>query len=386
MSRVTVVPALRAAWQIVRALSSATLCPSSGSACPTAESLTDTSAFLASPWSPSALSRSRYAVTVASACSRSRVSSPRKSRVTCRPSSMSSSVARTASPVDSPGTYRATMPLETGIEVTKFLTLSLRASISNGCRNTNLLLHRRAAAPSPPSPGYAVGPRSPDLPRRLPHAPRRRKPARKPRQPGPWDPETQGPRDPETQKVHQPLRHCRPVTNPAVFAACRSACDGSAARHPRGIPGTSRCRRTALRTWRRRCAQAALAARGHTDVQLVHRTAAGAHPWPELHVRGAARALTDRSLSIQALGFLDALADSPGALHFGLRVRFHLRIPAPHPECLGKSPSQRRNAALGADDSFPATGTCPSLLLRERAAGRVAEPSHLPRHAAKTPG
>src|SRR4051794_1250216 len=64
---------------------------------------------------------------------------------------------------------------------------------------------------------------------------------------------------------------------------------------------------------------------------------------------------------------------------------FHLRIPAPHPECLGKSPSQRRNAALGADDSFPATGTCPLLLLREWAAGRVAEPSHPPRHAAKTP-
>ena len=31
------------------------------------------------------------------------------------------------------------MPLDTGIAVTKDLTLSLRESISNGCRNTNLL-------------------------------------------------------------------------------------------------------------------------------------------------------------------------------------------------------------------------------------------------------
>ena len=31
------------------------------------------------------------------------------------------------------------MPLDTGMAVTKFLTLSLRESISKGCRNTNLL-------------------------------------------------------------------------------------------------------------------------------------------------------------------------------------------------------------------------------------------------------
>ena len=104
MSRVTVVPALRAAWQIVRAFSTATFSPSPGSAWPTAESLTDTSALRDRPWSDRALSTSTYAATVASACSRSRVSSPRKSRVTCSPDSISSPVALTASSVASPGT------------------------------------------------------------------------------------------------------------------------------------------------------------------------------------------------------------------------------------------------------------------------------------------
>ena len=49
MSRVTVVPALRAARQISRAFSSATFSPFSGSAWPTADSFTLTSALLASP-------------------------------------------------------------------------------------------------------------------------------------------------------------------------------------------------------------------------------------------------------------------------------------------------------------------------------------------------
>jgi len=44
MSSVTVVPALRAARQMVRAFSSAILWPCWGSACPIAESLTETSA------------------------------------------------------------------------------------------------------------------------------------------------------------------------------------------------------------------------------------------------------------------------------------------------------------------------------------------------------
>ena len=59
MSRVTVVPALRAAWQIVRAFSRATFSPSSGSACPIAESFTETSALRARPRSDSDESRSR---------------------------------------------------------------------------------------------------------------------------------------------------------------------------------------------------------------------------------------------------------------------------------------------------------------------------------------
>jgi hypothetical protein len=104
MSRVTVVPALRAAWQMVRAFSSATFSPTSGSAWPIADSFTETSALRASPLADSASSTSRYAATVASACSRSRVSSPRKSRVTCRPASISAPVASTASSVASPGT------------------------------------------------------------------------------------------------------------------------------------------------------------------------------------------------------------------------------------------------------------------------------------------
>ena len=54
MSSVTVVPALRAAEQIVRALSRATLSPSSGSAWPTADSFTDTSAPAVSPAAASA--------------------------------------------------------------------------------------------------------------------------------------------------------------------------------------------------------------------------------------------------------------------------------------------------------------------------------------------
>ena len=56
MSRVTVVPAARAASQIANALSSATFSPSPGSAWPTAESLTDTSAPAVSPPSASSLS------------------------------------------------------------------------------------------------------------------------------------------------------------------------------------------------------------------------------------------------------------------------------------------------------------------------------------------
>ena len=54
----------------------------SGSAWPIADSLTETSALRVSPRAESRSSTSRYAATVASACSASRVSSPRKSRVT----------------------------------------------------------------------------------------------------------------------------------------------------------------------------------------------------------------------------------------------------------------------------------------------------------------
>ena len=44
------------------------------------------------------------------------------------------------------------MPLDTGIAVTSFLTLSLRASISRGCRNTDLL---QAGGTRPTSVGTA---------------------------------------------------------------------------------------------------------------------------------------------------------------------------------------------------------------------------------------
>jgi hypothetical protein len=104
MSNVTVVPALRAARQMVRAFSSAVLWPTSGRAWPMADSLTDTSALRLRPWLASCLRRSTYAATVASACSTSRVSSPRKSRVTLSPSSTSPAVASTAVSVVSPGT------------------------------------------------------------------------------------------------------------------------------------------------------------------------------------------------------------------------------------------------------------------------------------------
>ncbi len=58
-SRVTVVPALRAARQIRRAFSRASLWPTSGRACPIAESLTLTSALRARPASESASSSCR---------------------------------------------------------------------------------------------------------------------------------------------------------------------------------------------------------------------------------------------------------------------------------------------------------------------------------------
>src|SRR3954451_22007375 len=89
------------------------------------------------------------------------------------------------------------MPLETGIEVTKFLTLSLRESISNGCRNTNLLLHqvlgcpvaaeprlRRRARPPGPASIAAARPRRPPPPPAP--APLPRPPPRPP--PGPHPP------------------------------------------------------------------------------------------------------------------------------------------------------------------------------------------------------
>ena len=104
MSRVTVVPALRAARQMARAFSRAILWPLAASACPIALSLTETSACRASPRSESAVSTSLYAATVASACSASRVSSPRKSRVAVSPSATSPAVASTALCVVSPGT------------------------------------------------------------------------------------------------------------------------------------------------------------------------------------------------------------------------------------------------------------------------------------------
>ena len=103
------VPALRAARQMVRAFSSATRCPPSGATstgrnCPIALSLSETSVPEARPFADSAASTSRYAATVASACARSLVSSPRQSSVAVRPSAASSPAARTASSVPSPGT------------------------------------------------------------------------------------------------------------------------------------------------------------------------------------------------------------------------------------------------------------------------------------------
>ena len=56
MSSVTVVPAAFAASQITRALSRAIFSPSPDSACPTAESLTDTSAAAARPASSNPVS------------------------------------------------------------------------------------------------------------------------------------------------------------------------------------------------------------------------------------------------------------------------------------------------------------------------------------------
>ena len=104
MSRVTVVPALRAARQIARAFSRAIFSPLSGSAWPIALSLTDTSALRVRPREASSLRTSTYAATVASACSASVVSSPRKSSVTRIPSAISTALASTTDSVVSPGT------------------------------------------------------------------------------------------------------------------------------------------------------------------------------------------------------------------------------------------------------------------------------------------
>jgi hypothetical protein len=48
--------------------------------------------------------------------------------------------------VVSPGTYRTTTPLETGIVVTSFFTCSLRDSTSSGSRSTASPLIASAAA------------------------------------------------------------------------------------------------------------------------------------------------------------------------------------------------------------------------------------------------
>ncbi len=106
MSSVTVVPAPAAASQMARALSRAIFSPSAPSACPTADSFTDTST--RPPWVRSTSFSSRSTVTYASrtarACSGSVVSSPRWSRVVVRPWASSSSLARTASSGSVPGT------------------------------------------------------------------------------------------------------------------------------------------------------------------------------------------------------------------------------------------------------------------------------------------
>src|SRR4051794_6132287 len=134
MSRVTVVPALRAASQMRRALSTA----SAGSiVCPTALSFTDTSARPPDvrPASPSRCSSTRYALTVASACPVSRVSSPRWSRLTVSPATSSSPVARTASSVFSPATKRFTTLRLTGALATTALTVASREAASMGRRS-----------------------------------------------------------------------------------------------------------------------------------------------------------------------------------------------------------------------------------------------------------
>ena len=67
-------------------------------------SLTETSALRVRPRDASSLSTSTYAATVASACSTSSVSSPRKSSVTRMPSAISTALASTTDFVVSPGT------------------------------------------------------------------------------------------------------------------------------------------------------------------------------------------------------------------------------------------------------------------------------------------
>ena len=129
-------PAARAASQIACALSSAIACPSPGSACPTAESLTETSTEPVRPSLPSSLSSRRYASRVAVACSSTRVSSPRWSIDPSRPLSTRVRVEATASSAEVPATNRATTDRDTGAVSTTWRIRSLRDIESSSCRST----------------------------------------------------------------------------------------------------------------------------------------------------------------------------------------------------------------------------------------------------------
>src|SRR5579875_2979619 len=110
MSRVTVVPAFRAATQILAMFSAAVFSACSARPRPTAVGLTETSARPPAdrPSAESRLSSRSYSSVTAAACSGSTVSSPRKSRLTSSPSPTRRRATSSACSAVSPATYRAT--------------------------------------------------------------------------------------------------------------------------------------------------------------------------------------------------------------------------------------------------------------------------------------
>ena len=148
MSSVTVVPALLAAWQIALALSRATRSPSPGSACPMADSLTETSAPRGEPAGAQILEQQQVGVDgrlrlgdVEGVLAQV-VQAHLQPVVDQRPGALRRRPRRV-----SPATNRETIPLETGIVLTSLLSRSLRDSMSRERRSTGPPCRGRWAGP-----------------------------------------------------------------------------------------------------------------------------------------------------------------------------------------------------------------------------------------------